>query len=149
MAAAGGHSHRARPAGASTHMLAGIATRICPQLSVRRSAEAVEFYTAAFGAVELYRVENEMGEVVSQLEVDGAQFWVAEEAPDHANFSPESLHGGTVRMLLEVDDPDGAIATAEAAGATVVYPACEQHGWRLGRIVDPYGHHWEIGRPPG
>ena len=123
-------------------------TRICPQLSVRRSAQAVEFYKTAFGAVELYRVENDAGEVVSQLAVDGAEFWVAEEAPDHLNFSPESLGGGSVRMLLQVDDPDGAVEQAAAAGATVVYPPEDQHGWRLGRVVDPYGHHWEIGRPP-
>jgi PhnB protein len=116
---------------------------------VRRSAAAVEFYKAAFGAIELHRVENDAGEVVSQLEVDGARFWVAEEAPDHANFSPESLHGGTVRMLLEVDDPDAAVARAAAAGATIVYPPEDQYGWRLGRILDPYGHHWEVGRPPG
>ena len=121
---------------------------LAPLLSVRGGAEAVEFYKAAFGATELYRVENHKGEVVSQLDVEGAPFWVAEEAPDHANFSPESLDGGTVRMLLEVDDPDAAIDKAAAAGATIVYLAAEQHGWRLGRIVDPYGHHWEIGRPP-
>jgi PhnB protein len=118
-------------------------------LSVRRSAAAVEFYQTAFGAVERYRVENDAGEVVSLLAVDGAEFWVAEEAPGHANFSPESLGGGTVRMLLQVDDPDGAVARAAQAGATVVYAPADEHGWRLGRIVDPYGHHWEVGRPLG
>ncbi len=128
--------------------LAPVATRICPQLSVRRSAEAVEFYKAAFGAVELYRVENAAGEVVSTLAVDGAEFWVAEEAPAHANFSPETLDGGTTRMLLEVDDPRSAVDRAVAAGATLVYPVHLAHGWLLGRVVDPYGHHWEVGRPP-
>lgn len=116
---------------------------------MRRSAAAVEFYKAAFGAHELYRVENDAGEVVSLLAVDGAEFWVAEEAPGQANFSPESLDGGTVRMLLQVDDPDAAVARAAQAGATVVYAPENEHGWRLGRIVDPYGHHWEVGRPLG
>jgi PhnB protein len=121
------------------------------QLSVRRGRAAVEFYKAAFGAVEDYRVggndENEA--VVSQLSVGGAAFWVADESPEHANFSPESVGGSTTRMLLIADDPDAAIARAVAAGARLVRPAVNEHGWRLGRIEDPFGHHWEIGRPQG
>ena len=55
--------------------------------------------------------------------------------------------GSTVRLLLVVDDPDAAIAKAVAAGAREVYPAANEHRWRLGRIEDPFGHHWEIGKP--
>jgi PhnB protein len=122
---------------------------IMAQLSVRRGRQAVEFYRQAFGAVEDYRVggtdENEA--VVAQLSVGSATFWVADESPEHLNFSPESLGGGTTRLLLIVDDPDAAIARAVAAGAEQVRPAADEHGWRLGRISDPFGHHWEIGRP--
>jgi PhnB protein len=122
---------------------------ISPQLSVRRGRAAVEFYKAAFGAWERYRVggtdANES--VVAELVVGDTTFWVADESPEHANFSPETLKGGTVRLLLTVEDPDAAIEHAVAAGATEVYPATNEHGWRLGRIVDPFGHHWEIGRP--
>ena len=116
---------------------------ILAQLSVRHGRAAVDFYKAAFGAVEVYRVGgNDDNEgVVSQLSVGDASFWVADESPPHANFSPESLGGGTVRMLLIVDDPDAAVAQAVAAGATEVYPVGEAHGWRLGRVEDPFGHH--------
>ena len=86
-------------------------------------------------------------DLVAQLSVGNASFWVSDESPEHANFSPESLGGGTVRMLLLVDDPDSLIEQAVAAGATEVYPVGEEHGWRLGRIKDPFGHHWEIGTP--
>ena len=120
---------------------------IAPMLSVRRGVEAVEFYKAAFGAVERYRVDSEDGAVVAQLAVGPADFWVADESPEHANFSPESLGGGTVRMVMTVDDPDAAFERAVAAGATVVWPVANRYGWRLGRIVDPFGHHWEIGKP--
>ena len=111
--------------------------RVVPQLSVRRGREAVAFYQAAFGATEVYRVGGTDAEpaVVSQLTVGDGTFWVADESPGHANFSPETLGGGTVRLLLEVDDPDAAIARAVAAGATLVYPAADAHGWRLGRIA--------------
>ena len=86
---------------------------------------------------------------MARLSVDGAEFWVSDESPKHANFSPESLGGGTVRMILIVADPDAVFARALAAGASEVFPVGEEHGWRLGRVVDPFGHHWEIGRPLG
>jgi PhnB protein len=124
-------------------------TQILAQLSVRRGRAAVEFYKAAFGAVEQYRVggndENEA--VVSQLSVGDASFWVADESPAHQNFSPESLSGGTVRMLLVVDDPETVVERAVAEGATLITPVETAHRWQLGRIEDPFGHHWEIGKP--
>ena len=120
-----------------------------PQLSVRRGREAVEFYERAFGAVEVYRVggTDEHPDVVSQLVIGDASFWVSDEAPEFGNHSPESLGGGSVRLLLQVDDPASVVERAVAAGATEVYPPAEAHGWLLGRIEDPFGHHWEIGKP--
>ncbi len=121
-------------------------TSITVTLSVRNGARAVDFYKEAFGAQELHRVEDG-GAVVAQLSVSGAEFWVADEAPAHQNFSPETLGGCSVRMLLIVEDPDLVCVRAIAAGATQVMPVGEDFGWRLGRILDPFGHHWEIGRP--
>ena len=120
---------------------------IAPLLSVRNGARAVEFYKSAFGAKEVYRVEDPTGSVVSRLSVDGAEFWLADESPEHANFSPETLDGGTARMILTVPDPDAMVARALAAGARQVVAVKEDYGWRLGRVVDPFGHHWEIGHP--
>jgi PhnB protein len=116
-------------------------------LSVRRGAAAVEFYKTAFGAEERFRIDADDGAVVARLAVDGAEFWVADESPEHANFSPESLGGGTTRLVLTVADPDVVFARAISAGATVVWPVGDQYGWHIGRLVDPYGHHWEIGKP--
>ena len=120
---------------------------IAPWLSVRNGAQAVNFYKAAFGATEVFRLDGPEGGVVSRLSVDGAEFWVSDESPEHSNFSPESLGGCTVRMILTIADPDTAFARAVEAGASKVHPVSEGHGWRVGRVVDPYGHHWEIGRP--
>ena len=122
-------------------------TAVVPLLSLRNGTKAIEFYKAAFGAREVFRVENEQGEVVARLSADGAEFWLADESPQHFNFSPESLGGGSVRLLLIVEDPDIAFERAVAAGATVVSPVGNQHGWRVGRVVDPFGHHWEICKP--
>jgi PhnB protein len=122
-------------------------TAIAPFLSVRNGIKAVEFYKAAFGATELLRIDDGSGSIVANLAVDGAEFWLADESPEHQNFSPETLNGGTVRMVLTVDDPDAAFHRAVAAGATIIWPMKNNYGWRIGRVVDPFGHHWEIGKP--
>src|SRR5262245_33248078 len=124
----------------------GFRSSVTATLSVRNWARAMEFYQAAFGAREVYCVP---GGGVARLSVAGAEFWVAEESPKHLNFSPESLGGCSGRMLLIVEDPAGFCARAIAAGATEVVPVGDAHGWRLGRIVDPFGHHWEVGRELG
>ncbi len=126
-----------------------LACSIVPMLSVRNGAGAVAFYQAAFGAVEVYRVEDPTGAVVARLSVNGAEFWLSDESPEHGNYSPESLGGSSARMILTVADPDALFARARAAGAQEVFAVAEAHGWRLGRVVDPFGHHWEIGRPQG
>jgi PhnB protein len=117
-------------------------------LSVRNGAKAVEFYKQAFGARELFRIESEAGDVVAQLAVGEADFWLADESPENKNFSPESLGGSTTRLVMVVNDPDAVFAQALNAGATAVWPVADQpYGWRVGRLVDPFGHHWEVGKP--
>ncbi len=120
---------------------------IAPMLSVRNGIQAVDFYKEALGAEELFRIQSEDGKVVAQLAVEGAEFWVADESPEHFNFSPETLNGGTVRMIVTVVDPDAVFNKAVSAGAIVINPVTLNYGWRLGRIADPFGHHWEIGKP--
>jgi PhnB protein len=123
-----------------------IPTTIAPWLSVRESARSVDFYKAAFGAIELFRLEDGGG-VIARLSVEGAEFWVGDESPEHLNFSPQTLGGCSVRIILTVADPDAVFARAVEAGALEVFGVSEEHGWRVGRVVDPFGHHWEIGRP--
>ena len=122
---------------------------VSAQLAVRRGRDAIEFYKAAFGAVEVHRVggTDEDEAVVAQLSVGDSSFWVADESPDHEAFSPETLGGGTVKLLLVVDEPQAVIDRAVGLGARQVYAAEAQHGWLLGHIEDPFGHHWEIGKP--
>ncbi len=125
-----------------------VRTTLSPMLSVRRGAQAVDFYKSAFGADQLFHLDGNGGSVVAQLSVNGAEFWVADESPEHLNFSPESLGGGTVRMVLVVEDPDAVFDRAIQTGAKPVQPVADQpYGWRVGRVVDPFGHHWEIGKP--
>lgn len=118
-------------------------THIAPWLSVNNAAKAVDYYKAAFGAVELYRLEDDNGKLaVTQLSINGADFWIQDD-PD---CSPELVGRGTARMIMTVNDPDWAFEQALAAGGTVIAPVSEGHGWRIGRFVDPFGYHWEIGK---
>ena len=123
-------------------------TTVTTLLNVRRGAAAIDFYTRAFGATTLSRMDAGDGTVVAHLAVGEGDFWLADESQPHQNFSPESLGGSSMRMVLIVDDPDAAFDRAIGAGASSICPVRdESYGWRIGRIVDPFGHHWEIGKP--
>jgi PhnB protein len=111
-------------------------TTIAPWLPVPDGAAAVAFYEAAFGATMLDRLDDGAGGVaIAELDVGGARFWVQQgDEPDRA------------RLILTVADPDAAFARAITAGGTEVAAVHEAHGWRVGRLADPAGHHWELGR---
>jgi PhnB protein len=121
-------------------------TSIEPELWVQRAGAAVAFYADAFGATELLRV-GEGDDIVARLAVGDARFWVSAASETGPRFSPQAIGGTTGRTLLIVEDPDAFAARAIAAGATELAPVSDEHGWRLGRIEDPFGHEWEIGRP--
>lgn len=124
-----------------------IANSIVPWLNVRNAKRAVEFYKTAFGAIEVFRVEDPDGNPVARLSVEGAEFWVSDESPEHGNPSPETIGGCSVRMIFTVADPDAVVSRATSAGAKLISAVSESHGWRVGRVADSFGHHWEIGRP--
>lgn len=125
-----------------------VQTGITPMLSIRNAVGAIDFYRRAFGATELNRFVRPDGGVVATLEIEGARFGVADESPEAFNLSPESLGGTSVRINVIVADPDAVAGRAVAAGARVLFPVADQpYGLRQGRVVDPFGHHWLIGRP--
>jgi PhnB protein len=119
---------------------------IQPELWVDGASAAVAFYEAAFGAVVLHRV-GDGDDIVALLSIGTARFWVSEANASAQRFSPRVIGGTTSRTLLVVDDPEAVLHQAVAAGATEMAPVSAEHGWRIGRIVDPFGHEWEIGKP--
>ena len=111
--------------------------------------DGIAFYERAFGAMTGWST-TPAADMVAQLLVHGAQFWVhpASEAID--NPSPAQIGGTAVRLMLIVDDPDAVFNRAVAAGAVVRSPMQDHdYGWRDGSILDPLGHRWEIGKPLG
>ena len=130
---------------------------LAPWLEIPDGPRALAFFKSAFDATETYRYDNPEGGFVVRLNANGAEFWLSYEGPKprgeatnanasvNANASP--LGGNNLRLILTVPDPDATFAKAIAAGATQVYAVSEDHGWRIGRLIDPFGLHWEIGRP--
>lgn len=119
---------------------------IQPELWVDRAASAVEFYRSAFGARVVMSTGD--GNIVAHLMVGDARFWVAAASAAAHRFAPPSINGATGRILLAVDDPDVDFDRAIAGGATAASPFADEHGWRVGRIIDPSGPECEIARPP-
>ena len=124
-----------------------IACSIEPWLSVLSSVKAIAFYKSAFGATEVYRLEDPEGGIVVKLSVYGATFWLSGGSSDDGKNGSEVVGGGTVRIILTVPDPDALFDRALKAGASEVFAVGEEYGWRLGRLIDPFGLHWEIGHP--
>jgi len=124
------------------------ASSLTPMLTVRNAAKAVEFYRSAFDADEVNRTVAPSGHEVVEMAINGLRFFVVDERPDAFNLSPQSLGGTTVRINLIVDDPDAAAQRAIEAGGAEVFPVTDQpYGLRPGRVADPDGHHWLLGRP--
>jgi PhnB protein len=123
-------------------------TSIQPELWIDQASAAVAFYEAAFGAKVMHRV-GEGDDVVAQLSVGDAPFWVTTASSSMKRFSPTAIGGTTSRTLLVVEHPEQVVAQAVSAGAKETSAVEDEHGWRLGRIVDPFGHEWEIGKPLG
>ncbi len=121
-------------------------TRVEPELWVEHAGQAVAFYAEAFGATVLHCV-GEGEDIVAQLAIGDAAFWVTSAAAGMGRLSPLAIGGATGRTLLVTADPAGVAQRAVLAGATEISPVGDEHGWRVGRVRDPFGHEWEIGEP--
>jgi PhnB protein len=120
------------------------AITIEPWLSVADGDAALAFYQDAFAAQVRERLDDDTGQLqLAQLAIGNACFWIQADA----ETNPHTVHHALpVRLILTVADPDTLVAAAALQGARVVVPINESHGWRVGRVIDPSGHHWEIGR---
>jgi PhnB protein len=120
---------------------------LTPFLTVKDARAVVEFYKKAFGATEISRQSTPTGQFIIEVSIDGERFYAVDENPSAFNVSPTTLGGTSLRMSLIVADPDAVANRAVAAGAKVIFPVADQpYGMRQGRIADPAGHHWLIGK---
>ena len=117
-----------------------------PHLSLKTVLPGIEFYTKAFGAIELRRWSNDDGSVhVSEMEIDGAIFHLHEEVPRKGELSPETVKATTSLIGIFVDDPHTFVKRAVSAGARELNPVQDyDYGYRQGTVGDPFGHQWLV-----
>jgi PhnB protein len=117
-----------------------------PQLYIKSGVRNIEFYSKAFGAIELRRFSNDDGTLhVAELSIDGAVFQLHEQTPHSGGIDPEKCHGTTALIGLFVSDVDKYMNQAIAAGAIVTSPAQDyDYGYRQGVVKDPFGHQWML-----
>lgn len=121
-------------------------TSVTPYLVVDSSAEAIDFYSKAFGAEELFRMEHEGKIGHAEIRIGNAVIMLSDEWPEWGYRSAKAIGATPVSLMLYVDDCDAVFERAVAAGATVRSPVQDQfYGDRSGNISDPFGHQWTIG----
>jgi PhnB protein len=120
---------------------------VTPYLIMKDAARALEFYKAAFGAVELMRMPAPGGKIGhAEIRIGDSPVMLADEFPEMDARGPQSLGGSAVGLMLYVEDADAVFNRAVSAGATVQRPMKDQfYGDRSGTLVDPFGHVWTIG----
>jgi PhnB protein len=120
---------------------------VFPYLCIHSTAEAIDFYTRAFDAKEVFRLTEPSGRIGhAEIKIGPATLMLADEFPEHGIRGPRSLGGTTFSIHLHVDDVDKAFEQAVNAGALVIRPLKDQfYGERSGRLRDPFGHEWLLG----
>lgn len=81
----------------------------------------------------------------SVLQIDDAEFYVADEEPQNNNLSPAQTSGSPVRIILNSKNADELFSQAIRSGAEEICPMTTEEDWRIGKLQDPFGHIWEIG----
>jgi PhnB protein len=119
---------------------------ITPYLTVEDAAEAIEYYTQAFGAKERVRMETPDGRIGhAELEIGDSLVMLSDPFPQASTKPPDELGGTSAGVFMYVEDVDAVVKRAVDAGAKVTMEVADQFwGDRFGSITDPFGHSWSI-----
>jgi PhnB protein len=119
---------------------------VTPYLAVDDAAEAIEYYTKAFGAKERARMETPDGKIGhAELEIGDSLVMLSDPFPQASTRSPKELGGTSVSVFMYVEDVDAVVKQAVDAGAKVTMEVADQFwGDRFGSVMDPFGHLWSI-----
>ena len=126
---------------------ANLVPEVIPYLAIKGAAKAIDFYKQAFGAKEtLARITDSTGRVShAEIQIGGSTIMMADEHPEHAFVSPQSLGGHHVQFVVNVPDVDAMVGRAVAAGGRLTRPLENRfYGHRIGEITDPFGYRWTL-----
>lgn len=119
---------------------------VTPYLIVEGAANAIEFYKKAFGATELFRMAMPTGKVAhAEIRIGDSAIMLSDEFPDMGACGPHTVGGSPVNLYLYVENVDGVVQQAIAAGAKLTRPVDDKfYGDRSGAVTDPFGHTWFV-----
>lgn len=118
---------------------------VTPYLSIKGAAEAIEYYKKAFGATELFRMEDKGKIGHAEIKIGDSPIMLADEYPEMGFVSPKTLGGSPMGLMIYVDDCDTVFKRAIESGGVEVKPLQDQfYGDRSGTLKDPYGHVWTV-----
>ena len=119
---------------------------VTPYLIINGAAEAIAYYTKAFGATELFRMPAPGGKIGhAEIKIGDSPIMLADEAPEMGYKGPKTLGGSPISIMIYVDDVDTVFNQAIAAGGTEQRPLKDQfYGDRSGTLEDPFGHVWHV-----
>jgi PhnB protein len=119
---------------------------LTPHLVCAGAADAINFYTKAFNAVEMMRLPGANGKLMhASVKIGDSMLMLVDENPQWGALGPKSLKGTPVTIHLMVEDVDATVAQAVAAGAKVTMPVEDMFwGDRYGVLQDPFGHSWSV-----
>jgi PhnB protein len=117
-----------------------------PYLTLNDCARAIDFYTKAFGAQEIMRMDGPAGKIGhAEIKIGNSILMLADEMPGGGNRAPQSLGGTTSGIFLYVNDVDSSYKRAVDAGARGDAPPTDMFwGDRYARLTDPFGHSWAM-----
>jgi PhnB protein len=120
---------------------------VTPYLIIKNAADAIEFYKKAFGATELFRVDQPDGKIGhAEIKIGDSPIMLSDEFPEMGHRGPQALGGSPVSIMLYVEDVDAVVNRATTAGAKLDRPVEDKfYGDRAGSLTDPFGHIWHIG----
>ena len=115
-------------------------------ICVANASEAIDFYREAFGAKELWRLNEAGGKIGhAEIQIGNTSLMLSDEYPDYNTLSPETIGGSSVKIHLDVEDVDAFAEHAIKAGATLIRPIADQfYGDRSGQLADPFGYTWIV-----
>lgn len=119
---------------------------ITPYLILKGAAKGIEFYKKAFGASEIMRMPGPDGRIGhAELKIGDSPFMLADESEEMQARSPQTIGGTPISILIYVENVDGIVKQAVAAGAKVTRPVEDKfYGDRMGTLTDPFGHIWHV-----
>ena len=118
---------------------------LTPYLIIDGAAKALEYYTKAFGATELFRMEHEGKIGHAEMKIGDSPFMLADENAQMGFKGPKALGGTPVSLMIYVDDVDSTFKQALEAGGVEMKPLQDQfYGDRSGTLTDPFGHVWTV-----